>query len=191
MSDLASARFGIAPAPAGLVLVQELLNTVPVVSSPDLLDEPPTAQNWLDQAVALWAEQTGTEPTRIPLGRDDLDALRVLRSQLKRIVAGEPDVEAPAAHGALRLALSGDGRLTSSPDGDGAAWVVSAVLGEIYLAHQHDTWRRLKSCRNGTCGTVFFDRSRNNSGVWHDVHVCGNAANLRASRARRKQREQV
>lgn len=29
--------------------------------------------------------------------------------------------------------------------------------------------------------------SRNNSSVWHDVRVRGNAANLRASRLRRKQ----
>ncbi|WIX82772.1 CGNR zinc finger domain-containing protein [Amycolatopsis carbonis] len=27
---------------------------------------------------------------------------------------------------------------------------------------------------------------RNNSRVWHDVKVCGNIANLRASRARRR-----
>jgi predicted RNA-binding Zn ribbon-like protein len=35
---------------------------------------------------------------------------------------------------------------------------------------------------------AFFDRSRNNSGVWHDVAACGNAINLRASRARRRAR---
>jgi len=33
---------------------------------------------------------------------------------------------------------------------------------------------------------AFFDRSRNNSGVWHDVKFCGNAANLRAFRARQR-----
>jgi predicted RNA-binding Zn ribbon-like protein len=34
------------------------------------------------------------------------------------------------------------------------------------------------------CSAAFFDRSRNNSRVWHDVNVCGNLANLHAHRAR-------
>jgi predicted RNA-binding Zn ribbon-like protein len=49
-------------------------------------------------------------------------------------------------------------------------------------------WRRMKLCGNGRCAVAFFDRSRNNSGVWHDVAACGNAINLRASRARRRAR---
>jgi predicted RNA-binding Zn ribbon-like protein len=36
------------------------------------------------------------------------------------------------------------------------------------------------------CPCAFYDRSRNNSRVWHDVRTCGNVANLRASRARRR-----
>jgi predicted RNA-binding Zn ribbon-like protein len=46
--------------------------------------------------------------------------------------------------------------------------------------------RRLKICRNPRCRVAFFDRSRNNSGVWRDVRTCGNAANLRAYRARQR-----
>jgi hypothetical protein len=34
-------------------------------------------------------------------------------------------------------------------------------------------------------------RSRNTSAVWHDVRFCGNAINLRASRARRGKPEPV
>ncbi|MGV9881539.1 CGNR zinc finger domain-containing protein [Streptomyces sp. NPDC003006] len=49
--------------------------------------------------------------------------------------------------------------------------------------------RRLKTCRNPLCRVAFYDRSRNNSGVWHDVKTCGNAANLRAYRARRRGQE--
>jgi len=49
-----------------------------------------------------------------------------------------------------------------------------------------DTWRRLKVCRNPRCQVAFFDRSRNNSGVWHSTKVCGNVENLRAHRARAK-----
>ncbi|TFV34142.1 CGNR zinc finger domain-containing protein [Streptomyces sp. T1317-0309] len=33
---------------------------------------------------------------------------------------------------------------------------------------------------------MFYDRTRNNIGVWHSVRSCGNPANLRASRARKR-----
>jgi predicted RNA-binding Zn ribbon-like protein len=65
-------------------------------------------------------------------------------------------------------------------------WLRSAVFAQIVRAQGADTWRRLKLCRNPGCASAFYDRSRNNSGVWHNVHTCGNSANLRASRARRK-----
>lgn len=191
MSAMASARFGIAPAPAGLALVQELLNTAPVATLPDLLDDQPGARAWLDGATALWAEQTEAEQPQVSLTHRDLAELRALRTRLHRVVSGDTTGDTPETLGALRLALTGAGELTATPEGSGARWVTSAVLGEMYRARQHDTWRRLKTCRNSACGTAFFDRSRNNGGVWHDVHVCGNAANLRASRARRKNREQV
>jgi predicted RNA-binding Zn ribbon-like protein len=44
----------------------------------------------------------------------------------------------------------------------------------------------MRLCRNPTCRAAFYDRSKNNSAVWHDVKACGNAINLRASRARRR-----
>jgi len=61
------------------------------------------------------------------------------------------------------------------------------VWGAVLMAQTLDTLPRLKLCRNAACGSAFYDRSKNNSGVWHDVHTCGNSANLRASRARRKE----
>jgi len=43
----------------------------------------------------------------------------------------------------------------------------------------------LEDLRNERCPSTFYDHSRNNSSVWHDVRTCENLANLRASRARR------
>jgi hypothetical protein len=48
-------------------------------------------------------------------------------------------------------------------------------------------WRRLKLCRNDRCAVSLYDRSRNNSAVYHDSRECGNAIYLRASRARKRQ----
>jgi predicted RNA-binding Zn ribbon-like protein len=52
---------------------------------------------------------------------------------------------------------------------------------------QTDQRRRLKICRNERCQCAFYDRPRNNSGVWHKVRICGNAANLCAYRARKRE----
>lgn len=87
--------------------------------------------------------------------------------------------------GSLDLVLATEGTLSLAPHGQGAEWIGSAVLGESLLARRDDTWRRLKVCRNTACGVAFYDRSRNNNGVWHAVRKCGNPANLRASRARK------
>ena len=56
----------------------------------------------------------------------------------------------------------------------------------MLLAQRDGSWPRLKTCRNPHCPCAFHDASRNNSRVWHDVRSCGNVANLRASRARRR-----
>ena len=73
------------------------------------------------------------------------------------------------------------------PAGSPGEWLESAVWAQVLLAQADGTWPRLKLCRREACGSAFYDLSRNNSGVWHDVRTCGNVVNLRASRLRKKQ----
>jgi hypothetical protein len=82
-----------------------------------------------------------------------------------------------------------DGTALLEPRGEGSRRVSAIVLIEIFTTQRLDTWRRLKICRNEVCSVSFYDRSRNNSGVWHDSRACGNAIYLRASRARKRQGE--
>jgi len=63
----------------------------------------------------------------------------------------------------------------------------ATTLRDGQRAGRLDTWRTLKLCRNELCSLSFYDRSRNNSAVYHDSRVCGNAIYLRASRARKRQ----
>jgi predicted RNA-binding Zn ribbon-like protein len=189
MSETASGRYRIDPAPEGLALVHDLLNTVSAgrPRQPDLLDSVDLAQHWLDAAADQWSARTQiAAPDGLQLTARELAKLRSLRGRLRDLVAGlSPD--GPALDSAVTVRLADDGTVTRQPRGQGAQWVISAVLGEIWLAQLRRDWQRLKICHNERCGTAFFDRSRNNSGVWHDVQVCGNAINLRASRARRRQ----
>jgi hypothetical protein len=179
------ARYVSATAPGGLALVQGLLNTRSTGSGfPDLLDDQLTAEHWLNDGLREWGELTGSLPQRMTLTPRALADLRALRSRIRSYVEGERSgvrIDRP-----ITVVSNDDGTLRTQPSGSGIRWVESAVWGAVLMAQDRDTLRRLKLCRNAACGSAFYDRSKNSGGVWHDVHVCGNAANLRASRARRK-----
>jgi predicted RNA-binding Zn ribbon-like protein len=49
----------------------------------------------------------------------------------------------------------------------------------------HDgTWSRMKACRNDTCHWAFYDASRNRSGKWCSMAICGNRAKVANYRER-------
>ncbi|MEN3283298.1 MAG: hypothetical protein V7607_4438 [Solirubrobacteraceae bacterium] len=186
----ANPRYDTPIAPGGLGLVHRLLNTAPAgrPQAADLLESVASAQEWLDAAVAEW----GQAAPALEVTAEDLRGLRALRDAVRAALLARGD---GAAEGAARLHatadvwLSGDGSIGAAPRGRTAAqWLRSAVLVECFVAEVSGTWPRLKICANPRCPVAFYDRSRNRSGVWHDVHVCGNAINLRASRARRRGR---
>lgn len=185
----ASQRYGVSTAPAGLGLVQDFLNTRGIEGyGPDLLADAARAGDWVAGAVRAWTAARGVDLPAPTLEDADLAKLRALRDRLDALVAGDSPPGATTSVPAS-LVVSGDGEVWLEPSGGGWRWLASALWAEILLSQQADTWRRVKQCRNHRCGSTFYDRSKNNSGVWHDVKTCGNAANLRASRARRRERE--
>jgi predicted RNA-binding Zn ribbon-like protein len=190
----ASHRYRKVPAPGGLGLVHDFLNTIGIATyGPDLLADTTLARDWAENAVRTWSALRGVEAQPPALDDADLSKLRALRTTIAKMVAGEsPDERAigPIRSVSGSFALSGTGEVRLAPAGSGWRWMASALWGEILLSQQHDSWRRIKTCHNHQCGSAFYDRSKNNSGVWCDVKTCGNAANLRASRARRREREQ-
>ena len=84
------------------------------------------------------------------------------------------------------LELGSDGSVRLRPEQTGQQELLTLVLAALYEGQHAGTSRRLKTCRNPRCRVAFYDRSRNASGVWHSVRVCGNAINLRAHRERRR-----
>ncbi|MFI8206514.1 CGNR zinc finger domain-containing protein [Streptomyces sp. NPDC085937] len=189
MSWTSTERYRISPAPGGLALVQELLNTLAIPPyGDDVLADDATGGRWLSDTAAAWAKAQGWPgPSGAP-GADDLRRVRELRGRLTGLVTGEAEPVPAPTDVSLRPGLDEEGRVALVPVGGPGAWLEAAVWAQVLLAQAEGTWQRLKLCRKPSCRSAFYDRSRNNSGVWHDVRRCGNAANLRASRARRKQR---
>lgn len=204
MTWTATTRYGLDAAPDGLALVHDFLNTAASgrPRQPDLLSDPSLATEWMSEALTAWARQwsapvlDGVEFDM--LSERDLTVLRRARDELVASLRAQhlDGSGAPEAHGArvgltdLHIAVEAgfgpDGTVHFRPKGRGWKMLLGLVALEIRRAQDAGAWPRLKSCKNDRCRGVFYDRSRNNSGVWHDVRTCGNAANLRASRARRR-----
>ena len=191
MSWKASARHGVREAPAGLALVQELLNTRATMAyGPDLLGQQDDAQRWLTDTLATWSRVAALPAPVLLLSSTDMRSLRRLRSTFENVIlaggANQPEGTLPPADVPVSLVPDADGWVRIVPTGRGTRWLASALWAEALLAQQAGLWPRLKLCHNIDCRTAFFDASRNNSGVWHDVSTCGNTANLRAFRERRR-----
>jgi len=65
---------------------------------------------------------------------------------------------------------------------------LDAALGSlasiVAVAQINGTWPRLKACRGVHCGWAFYDHSRNQSGNWCSMAVCGSRSKAREYRRR-------
>ncbi|OBH59142.1 peptide chain release factor 2 [Mycobacterium sp. E2479] len=173
-------------------MVQDFLNTRGIDGyGADLLADLDLAGDWARNAVRAWSVARDADLQPPELGYADLDKLRGLRATIEQLVAGEPPSGRGTRGVTASFTVSKSGEIRLYPSGGGWRWLASALWGEILLSQQAGTWRRIKRCHNHRCGSTFYDRSKNNSGVWHDVKTCGNAVNLRVSRARRRERERA
>ena len=88
-----------------------------------------------------------------------------------------------ARRSGLRVSFAGD----AAPivvEGSGTDRVLGAVLTLIAEAMRDGHWQRMKACRNPHCRWVFYDHSRNRTGIWCSMRICGNRSKVRAHRAR-------
>ena len=82
----------------------------------------------------------------------------------------------------------GDGEFVLRPQGSGPDLAIATVFAIAYDAIRTGTWRRLKACRKHSCRWAFYDTSKNGSGAWCSMRVCGNRAKAERRRAREKSR---
>jgi predicted RNA-binding Zn ribbon-like protein len=85
-----------------------------------------------------------------------------------------------------RFDPEGEPHLISAAEaGDVVEEVTGRILAIVVLSAAEGTWRRLKARRNEGCLWAFYDRSKNRSGSWCTMDVCGSRAKMRAYRQRR------
>ena len=176
------------PAPGPLALVQGFVNTRNIMHGYDLLEDVEGAAAWLVGHGLLGGgvRLTGRERDHLVGFREGLRGLLLSHNGGR----AEGDAEAlneMAEDALLRVRFDGDGALGLLPAGSGE--VVGGVTARLLVAAvgaaSEGTWRRLKVCRNEGCLWAFYDGSRNRSGSWCTMDVCGSRAKMCAYRRRK------
>ena len=139
----ATARYGLRPAPGGLALVQDFLNSrASEAHGPDMLRDSASAEIWAAHAVRAWSVQRTMHSQPPALTDHDTIKLRDLRSALERGLAGVPVGRPDRFFGAAQFATTGAAEISWIPKGQGWQWFCGAVLGEISSSRDVGSWQR-------------------------------------------------
>ena len=127
-----------------------------------------------------WLEEHGLPAADYARAVELREALRaLLRVNNAGGAAAEARAHVNEAARDVRVELGADGVVLTGADplDEVTAIVLSAMLD--------GTWGRLKVCRK--CEWAFYDTSKNRSGSWCSMQLCGNRLKTRAYRSRRRQ----
>jgi hypothetical protein len=173
------------PAPGTLALVQDFVNTRNRLEGGELLGTIEETNATLSEGGLIGGQER--------LGEADRQRLIAFREGLRGLLlahtgAPEADVgglDAMIASAALRVRFLPDGRPVLEPAAGGGLVerIIGCLLAEVVRAE--GTWGRIKACRNEDCGWAFYDASKNRSGIWCDMDVCGARHKMRAYRRRK------
>ncbi len=176
------------PAPGvALHLLQDFVNTNDVEGGDDELGSPDQLRDWLAERELMDASINASDASwqRAIVIREGLRALG-------RVNNGEPldpqqlaAMNRAAAEIPVLLRLDpADWRLR--PAEPGVDGFLGGILATLAHAMADGTWSRVKACRNDTCRWLFYDQSRNRSGTWCTMAICGSRMKSRAYRSRQK-----
>lgn len=178
-----------APAPTPeLREVQAFVNTVDVEGDADAIR---TADD-----LAIWLRERGALPQNGRVTAEEHDRAIAIREGLRALgrinndepVEAEPLARMNGALGAVRMiAALEPGRWELRPATRGVDGYLGTLLGSVVAAMADGSWARVKSCRNDVCRWLFYDYSRNHSGTWCTMAICGSRMKARAYRSRRRE----
>jgi predicted RNA-binding Zn ribbon-like protein len=161
---------GRPPAPGPLALVQSFINShydLEVDHGADLFATPRALRRWLLARRLIGA--------RTRIGKADLERALTVREGLRELARNGGD-----------QARSVDLLVDEATSGGGAAAALGLVLGIAAQAIVDGSWSRLKICPGEDCDWAFFDHSRNHTGRWCSMSVCGGRAKARSHYHRRR-----
>lgn len=147
------------------------------------------------ESLRLWFRERGLLPDGSRVKEGDLARARRLREALRALLAANNGCgdgtgafmtlnEVAERARLLARFVEGDG-ISLAPAAGGVDGALGEILAAVHAGMEAGTWGRLKACRNSGCVWAFYDRSRNRSGSWCSMDICGNRIKTRAYRRRR------
>jgi predicted RNA-binding Zn ribbon-like protein len=180
-------------APGQLALVQALVNTQygqgrrahVELTNPEELCAWLVTHGLLEDGTAI----TQGDFRRVLLLREALRRLLRANSEMEMIGSPVDVFNRLASDAPLTVRLQPNGLATLVPDIAGVDGAIARLVGIVFTAMTDGTWARLKACRNDRCQKAFYDTSKNRSGAWCSMAVCGSRLKARAYRHRRAAQE--
>jgi predicted RNA-binding Zn ribbon-like protein len=166
---------GRAPAPGRLGYVQAFLN-----SFWDL--DAGGADHWATrEGLAAWLDERGFAG---PVSEAERDRTVALRDGLREALRGKGWSQ--VSEGAAVVVRHDATGSWLEPVGDGPAAARALALAIVLEARRDGSWERMKACPGEHCGWAFHDHSRNRSGQWCSMRICGNRTKGATFRRRRR-----
>lgn len=144
-----------------------------------------------------WMSTQGLAAGDLAMNEADVARASGLREALRALMLAnhEHSVDAEAAAALneyaaelpLVVRLGSDGGFELAPEATGASAGLARIVGLVFTSMADGTWPRMKACRDDSCRWAFYDTSKNRSGAWCSMRVCGNRAKARAYRRRRRE----
>jgi predicted RNA-binding Zn ribbon-like protein len=186
VNDQFRKRAGSKPAPDALILPQVFINTAELDKDVDLLQTPAALKEWLMDAELLPASAEVTESDV----RQAISVREALRSLTFANNGGPPDPGAldtlnrAARSAQLAARFEPDGSAKLAPLAPGVDGALGRILSIVFDAMSDGRWQRLKACPADDCLWAFYDETKNRSGTWCNMKVCGNRNKARSFRRR-------
>jgi predicted RNA-binding Zn ribbon-like protein len=179
----------MATPPHNLQLVIDFVNTLDVEAGEDRTDTP--------AHLATWLEEQGLRADGEPeLGPPEFEQAIDLRESLRTVLLAHNDrdtkpsetarhLEEVAERGQLSVRFGDSGAIEIAPRAEGFDGTLARLLVPVTHAAMDGSWARVKACVADDCQWAFWDSSRNRSGRWCDMAVCGNREKVRTYRSRK------
>lgn len=183
-------KTGSKPAPGELALVQALVNTLDLEANTDDVGDPVVLKAWLVRFGLLGGSAAVAER--------DWQMMMALRESLRQALMlnngetlGEPVLDRlnhVVSQFQITVAFRSDGRADITQSSTGIAGAAGQLLVIVAQAIMDGSWTRLKVCSSSSCRWAFYDSSKNQSGRWCTMSVCGSRLKARQYRKRRSER---
>jgi predicted RNA-binding Zn ribbon-like protein len=175
-------------APAPLELVQRFVNSVDRESGEDELGSPQELRAWLAarELIGPGDEVSGADLRRALDVREGLRALLMANNGMALDEERVARLDRAAARAGVRVVFAPGAEPALAPEGRGVDAAIARLLAIVAGAVQQGSWPRLKACPREVCHWAFFDHSKNHSGRWCLMEVCGNIEKARAFRERKR-----